>query len=108
MGTDASAPQLPGLDEASDTRQTILRAARKRFTLGAFAEVGLRDIAQDAGVRAALIVKYFGTKENLFAEAVSFAAEAAVLLDHDIDHLGEHPDRTALALHHPAHSARFP
>lgn len=108
MGTDASAPQLPGLDEVvGDTRRAIVRAARKRFTHGAFAEVGLRDIAQDAGVSAALIVKYFGTKENLFAEAVSFEAEASVLLDHDIDHLGEHLVATLLDLHDRASSDPF-
>jgi AcrR family transcriptional regulator len=100
MGTSAQ-------DAAVDTRQAILRAARKRFTQGAFAEVGLREIAQDCGVSAALIVKYFGSKENLFAEAVSFEAEATALLDCDIDHLGEHLVRTLLDLHDRANSDPF-
>jgi AcrR family transcriptional regulator len=98
MGTDA---------EAGSTRQTILRAARKRFTHGAFAEVGLREIAQDSGVSAALIVKYFGSKEDLFAEAVSFEAEATALLDCDLDHLGEHLVATLLDLHDRASSDPF-
>jgi AcrR family transcriptional regulator len=97
----------PAQDAAVDTRQAILRAARKRFTQGAFAEVGLREIAQDCGVSAALIVKYFGSKENLFAEAVSFEAEATALLDCDIDHLGEHLVRTLLDLHDRANSDPF-
>jgi AcrR family transcriptional regulator len=90
-----------------DTRQAILKAARRRFTHGEFAEVGLREIAQDSGVSAALIVKYFGSKESLFAEAVSFEAEAAVLLDADIDNLGEHLVRTLLDLHDRADSDPF-
>ncbi len=103
MGT-AHAPD-PGA--TGDTRQAIVRAARKHFTLGAFAEVGLRDIAQDAGVSAALIVKYFGSKENLFAEAISFETEATALLDRDLDHLGEHLVRTLLDLHDRASSDPF-
>ncbi|MBB4908571.1 TetR/AcrR family transcriptional regulator [Actinophytocola algeriensis] len=106
MGTDASAPP-PTPDTAGGTRLAILRAARKRFTQGAFAEVGLREIAQDSGVSAALIVKYFGSKENLFAEAVSFEAEATALLDRDIDHLGEHLVATLLDLHDRASSDPF-
>jgi AcrR family transcriptional regulator len=106
MGTEASARHAPAV-AAGGTRQAILRAARKRFTHGAFAEVGLREIAQDSGVSAALIVKYFGSKENLFAEAVSFEAEATALLDCDLDHLGEHLVRTLLDLHDRASSDPF-
>ena len=93
--------------DAGDTRRAIVRAARKHFTNGAFAEVGLRDIAQDAGVSAALIVKYFGSKENLFAEAISFETEAGALLDCPIEHLGEHLVRTLLDLHDRASSDPF-
>lgn len=107
MGMEAAAQPATEPDAASGTRQAILRAARKRFTHGAFAEVGLRDIAQDSGVSAALIVKYFGTKENLFAEAVSFEAEATALLDCDLDHLGEHLVATLLDLHDRANSDPF-
>jgi AcrR family transcriptional regulator len=102
MSTDAA-----DQDAVGSTRHAILRAARKRFTHGAFAEVGLRDIAQDSGVSAALIVKYFGSKENLFAEAVSFEAEATALLDCDLDALGEHLVRTLLDLHDRASSDPF-
>jgi AcrR family transcriptional regulator len=101
MGNDASR------DAAGGTRQVILRAARKRFAHGTFAEVGLREIAQDSGVSAALVVKYFGSKESLFAEAVSFEAEATALLDCDLDHLGEHLVRTLLDLHDRANSDPF-
>jgi len=92
---------------AGQTRDAILRAARRRFAQRAFAEVGLRDIALDCGVSAALVVKYFGSKENLFAEAVSFATEASALLDCELDRLGEHLVRTLLDLHDRANSDPF-
>lgn len=103
-GTDAPGTDGPG---GGQTRDAILRAARRRFAQRGFAEVGLRDIALDCGVSAALVVKYFGTKENLFAEAVSFEAEATALLDCDVDRLGEHLVRTLLDLHDVAYSDPF-
>jgi AcrR family transcriptional regulator len=105
MGTDPGAE--PDRTAGGQTRDAILRAARRWFTQRAFAEVGLRDIALECGVSAALVVKYFGTKEQLFAEAVSFEAEARALLDCPRDRLGEHLVRTLLELHDRAHSDPF-
>jgi AcrR family transcriptional regulator len=109
MGTHPAGAGTPAADPPGGgrTREAILRAARVRFAQRGFAEVGLRDIALDCGVSAALVVKYFGTKEQLFAEAVSFAAEAAALLDCPTDRLGEHLVRTLLELHDRAHSDPF-
>jgi AcrR family transcriptional regulator len=103
MGT----ARTPDTEPTGGTRDTILRAARRRFAQRGFAEVGLRDIALDCGVSAALVVKYFGTKEQLFAEAVSFESEARALLDCPLDRLGEHLVRTLLELHDRAHSDPF-
>jgi len=97
-----STAEAPG-----QTRDAILRAARRRFGQRTFAEVGLRDIALDCGVSAALVVKYFGTKEDLFAEAVSFETEATALLDCELDRLGEHLVRTLCDLHDRAQSDPF-
>ena len=55
---------------AGDTRARILAAARVRFSLDAYENVGTRDIAADAGVDAALVNRYFGGKEKLFDEAI--------------------------------------
>ncbi|HEY0450106.1 TetR family transcriptional regulator [Actinophytocola sp.] len=107
MGTDPSGAGAPDASGAGQTRDAILRAARRRFAQRGFAEVGLRDIALDCGVSAALVVKYFGTKENLFAEAVSFETEATALLDCALPGLGEHLVRTLLDLHERAHSDPF-
>jgi AcrR family transcriptional regulator len=94
-------------DASGQTRDAILRAARRRFAQRAFAEVGLRDIALDCGVSAALVMKYFGNKENLFAKAVSFETEATALLDCELDRLGEHLVRTLCDLQDRAQSDPF-
>ncbi|WP_405014608.1 TetR family transcriptional regulator [Kitasatospora sp. NBC_01539] len=71
-------------------RQAILRAARRAFALHPYAEVTLRGIAADAEVSASLIVKLFGTKEELFARTTDFSADADELLDAPLDRLGRH------------------
>ena len=55
---------------ATATRQAILAAAHARFLEESYDNVGLRDIAGDAGVDVALISRYFGGKEKLFAEVL--------------------------------------
>jgi AcrR family transcriptional regulator len=56
---------------AEATRAEILAAARKRFLRDAYDQVGLRAIAGDVGVDPALIPRYFGSKEGLFAEVLA-------------------------------------
>ncbi|TFW26538.1 TetR/AcrR family transcriptional regulator [Duganella callida] len=52
------------------------------FTDYGYDGVGVRDIAQGAGVTAMLVNRYFGSKEGLFAEAVDAAlAEKGILTD---------------------------
>ncbi|GAA2686105.1 MULTISPECIES: TetR family transcriptional regulator [Actinosynnema] len=65
-------PAPPRKRSAEATRAAILDAARARFGEGGFDRVRVRDVAADAGVDAALVVRYFGGKEALFAEAAAF------------------------------------
>jgi AcrR family transcriptional regulator len=51
---------------AEATRAAILNAARERFTNESYDDVGMRDLARDVGVDAALVSRYFGSKEELF------------------------------------------
>lgn len=51
---------------AEATRAAILDAARERFARESYDDVGMRDIAGDVGVDAALVSRYFGSKEELF------------------------------------------
>src|SRR5690606_18542935 len=56
---------------AATTREAILQAARARFTQDGYDHAGLRAIAADAGVDPALICRYFGGKEPLFAAVLA-------------------------------------
>ncbi len=66
---------------AAATRAAMLEAARVLFTRDGYDHVGVRDIAAVVGVDPALIIRYFGSKEKLFAEAVAgkFALGEGVL-----------------------------
>ncbi len=57
---------------APATRAAILEAARERFGAQGFDRVRLRDVAADVGVDPAMVIRYFGTKEGLFAAAAEF------------------------------------
>lgn len=70
MPTGPSRPR-----NAAATREAILASAIQNFAHAGYDGVGVREIAGDAGVTAMLVNRYFGSKEQLFAEAVetSFA-----------------------------------
>lgn len=55
---------------AAATRAALLVAARNRFLNGSYSDVGLRDVASDAGVDVAMVARYFGSKEELFREVI--------------------------------------
>lgn len=55
---------------AASTRIKILTVARECFAANSYDNVGLREIASGAGVDPALINRYFGSKEALFAESL--------------------------------------
>jgi AcrR family transcriptional regulator len=60
---------------AAQTRADILSAARRRFATEGFERSTLRAIAADVGVDAALVIRYFGSKQDLFATATDFTIE---------------------------------
>jgi AcrR family transcriptional regulator len=78
---------------ASATREAILEAARESFAERGYFETSVRAVAARAGVDAALVHHYFGTKDRLFAAAMELpfdpAAIAPVLLEPGLDGLGE-------------------
>lgn len=61
--------------DALTTRAEMLAAARRRFLMESYENVGLRDIARDVGVDVALVSRYFGSKEDLFREVLSHGSE---------------------------------
>lgn len=68
----AKPPKSRRKDSAS-TRQEIFNAAFRLFAERSYEEVSLREIVAKVGVDVALIKRYFGSKENLFAEVIDFA-----------------------------------
>ncbi|MCG5433230.1 TetR family transcriptional regulator [Mycobacterium sp. MYCO198283] len=60
---------------AEGTRAEILAAARRRFGTDGYDRTTLRAVAADVGVDPALVVRYFGSKQRLFAAAAEFRIE---------------------------------
>ena len=57
--------------DAQATRDRLVAAARQAFSERGFERTTVREIAAVAGVNPALINRYYGGKEQLFAESVS-------------------------------------
>lgn len=81
---------------AAVTRETLLEAARVLFTHRNYEQVGVRDVAAAAGVDATLVIRYFGSKEGLFVEAVPDTFDASNLLKGKRVHLGQRLARYVL------------
>ncbi|MEV7808173.1 TetR family transcriptional regulator [Microbispora sp. NPDC088329] len=60
---------------SEDTKALILAAARERFAADGYDRATIRAIAADAGIDPSMVMRYFGTKERLFAAAAEFDLE---------------------------------
>ena len=67
MATSARRGRRPG---SPDTRAEILAQARTLFASHGYAGTSVRSVAAAAGVDAALVHHYFGTKDDLFLAAL--------------------------------------
>lgn len=74
---------------AVSTKQRIFAAASELFSERGYAATSVRDIAAGAGIDPALVIRHFGSKENLFLETMHLEAEQPVLFDGPIESLGE-------------------
>jgi AcrR family transcriptional regulator len=73
----AGPPQVPAHEtlrpKRSDaTRAAILSAARERFAADGYERATIRAIAADAGIDPAMVMRYYGSKDKLFAAAAEF------------------------------------
>ncbi len=68
--TSSRAPGPVRTRDAAATRRALLAAARELFATEGFDRTTVRAVADRAGVNQALLFRYFGNKEGLFAEAV--------------------------------------
>ena len=74
---------------AAQTKADILKAAQRLFSQRGYEHVGVRDIAAEVGINAALVIRYFGSKDQLFAAAVTEAFRLGDLLEGDRNSVGE-------------------
>jgi AcrR family transcriptional regulator len=65
---------------AAATREAILASARLAFARAGYDGAGVREIASGAGVTAMLVNRYFGSKEQLFAEVVAATMATPTIL----------------------------
>ncbi|HCT76022.1 MAG TPA: TetR family transcriptional regulator [Micromonosporaceae bacterium] len=87
---------------SSDSRESILDAARRLFADKGFDATTVRAIAADAGVDPAMIHHFFGTKEELFRATLQFpidpATEIPQIVAGGVDEVGERLVRTFVGI----------
>ena len=67
MDEEAPAPR-----RSDATKAAILAAAREQFAAHGYQAATIRAIAAGAGIDPAMVMRYFGNKEGLFAQAAEF------------------------------------
>ena len=71
------------------TRASILAAARERFGADGYERATIRAIAADAAIDPAMVMRYYGSKEKLFAAAAEFDVRLPDLRDVPREQAGE-------------------
>ncbi len=72
------------------TKEAIRAAAARLFPEHGYVGTSVRDIASAAGVDPALVIRHFGSKEELFLEIMQLDEDTQPLLDGPVEQLGEH------------------
>ena len=72
------------------TRESIRATAQRLFAERGYSGTPLRDIAGEAGVDPALIIRYFTSKEELFLATMKLDTRHNAVLDGPLDGLGEY------------------
>ena len=78
--------------DSAATKAAINAAARTLFARDSYDNVGIREIASLAGVDAALVSRYFGSKEELFAEVLCSGERGEDVIGSELEGL---PERVA-------------
>jgi hypothetical protein len=81
---------LPGAGgpRSVPARRAILAAARARFAAEGYERTTVRAIAADADIDASMVMRYFGSKEDLFAAAADIDLRLPSLKGVDPNQLG--------------------
>jgi AcrR family transcriptional regulator len=57
---------------SAETKAVILAAAKERFAQSGFERTTIRAVAADADIDPSMVMRYFGSKDQLFAAAADF------------------------------------
>ncbi len=88
-GDPAGPGPILGGPRSAPTRQAILTAARARFAAEGYERTTVRAVATDAGIDASMVMRYYGSKEGLFAAAADIDLRLPDLAGVEPDRLGE-------------------
>ncbi|WP_336086594.1 TetR/AcrR family transcriptional regulator [Nocardia sp. SSK8] len=88
----------PPVRRSDATKAVILDAARARFAVDGYAKATIRAIAADAEIDPSMVMRYFGSKDGLFAAAVAIDLDLPDLAAAPPDALGETLVRRFLAI----------
>lgn len=75
--------------DAASTKNAILCAARTLFARDSYENVGIREIASLAGADAALVSRYFGSKEELFTAVMNSGERGVDVIGTELEGLPE-------------------
>lgn len=75
-------------DPVPDTREVIARRARELFDRQGYTATSVRSIAAAAGIDPALVIRYFGSKEELFVRVMDLVEQTGPVLDGPTETMG--------------------
>ncbi|MEU5407749.1 TetR/AcrR family transcriptional regulator [Nocardia asteroides] len=93
-----SADQHTPARRSDATKAIILDAARARFAVDGYAKATIRAIAADAEIDPSMVMRYFGSKDGLFAAAVQIDLDLPDLAAAPPEAMGELLVRRFLAI----------
>jgi AcrR family transcriptional regulator len=85
------------VDRSASVKFRIRKAAQRLFAQDGFEATGIRDIAADAAVNPAIVIRHFGSKERLFLATINTTDRWEAALDGPIGEIGERMVRAVLA-----------
>lgn len=84
-----TATSTPRPDRSAAVKEKIRGVSQHLFARDGFDATGIRDIAAEAGVNPAIIIRHFGSKERLFVETLDAKTSWAHALEGPLDDLGK-------------------
>ena len=88
MTTDRATTTTPRRDRSAAVKDAIRASARTLFTERGYDATGIRDIAANASVNPAIVIRHFGSKESLFIETMDAVGSWHALFDGPIEDIG--------------------